>query len=210
MGTKSSKTESDQKEEILQKGNTPKKVQLQPKIYESNAFKNTDNYDEESFSTSQATQIEHSSQEKKEDLKEPKKYPYKFEWKGNGKSVLLTGDFLDNWNGIKVMIKNNENDIFEKVVYLTKTKHQFKFIVDDNWICSEQYPTMHDERGIMNNFIDLKNYNPPESLIKNEESKRIKAYNEQKEKKYINKYYKTNEYERKSLIFELNKIQKLF
>ena len=206
MGTKSSKTESDQKEEILQKGNTPKKVQLQPKIYESNAFKNTDNYDEESFSTSQATQIEHSSQEKKEDLKEPKKYPYKFEWKGNGKSVLLTGDFLDNWNGIKVMIKNNENDVFEKVVYLTKTKHQFKFIVDDNWICSGQYPTMHDERGIMNNFIDLKNYNPPESLIKNEESKRIKAYNEQKEKekKYINKYYKTNEYEMKSLIFELN------
>ena len=80
-------------------------------------------------------------------------------------------DFLDNWNSVKVMIKNNENDIFEKVVYLTKTKHQFKFIVDDNWICSEQYPTMHDERGIMNNFIDLKNYNPPESLIKDEESK---------------------------------------
>ena len=138
MGTKSSKAESDQKEEILQNENTPKKVQLQPKIYESNAFKNTDNYDEESFSTSQATQIEHSSQEKKEDLKEPKKYPYKFEWKGNGKSVLLTGDFLDNWNSVKVMIKNNENNIFEKVVYLTKTKHQFKFIVDDNWICSEQ------------------------------------------------------------------------
>ena len=85
----------------------------------------------------------------------------------------MAGSFLDNWANIKVMVKNSKNDTYERVVYLPKAKHQFKFIVDNKWVCSDQYPTMPDERGIINNFIDLTNYIPPENLLKDELIKKL-------------------------------------
>ena len=167
MGSKSSKTELDK--------NKDKEIKLKPEFYGSNTYKNNTNYDE-SFSTSQNTQInqseEHSTKNNKNEFSS-KKYPFKFEYKGNGKSVLLAGSFLDNWANIKVMVKNSKNDTYERVVYLPKAKHQFKFIVDNKWVCSDQYPTMPDERRIINNFIDLTNYIPPENLLKDELIKKL-------------------------------------
>lgn len=167
MGSKSSKTELD--------NNKDKEIKLKPEFYGSNAYKNNTNYDE-SFSTSQNTQINQSEEQSTKNNKNEfssKKYPFKFEYKGNGKSVLLAGSFLDNWANIKVMVKNSKNDTYERVVYLPKAKHQFKFIVDNKWVCSNQYPTMPDERGIINNFIDLTNYVPPENLLKDELIKKL-------------------------------------
>ena len=167
MGSKSSKTELD--------NNKDKEIKLKPEFYGSNTYKNNTNYDE-SFSTSQNTQINQSEEQSTKNNKNEfssKKYPFKFEYKGNGKSVLLAGSFLDNWANIKVMVKNSKNDIYERVVYLPKGKHQFKFIVDNKWVCSDQYPTMPDERGIINNFIDLTNYVPPENLLKDELIKKL-------------------------------------
>ena len=167
MGSKSSKTELD--------NNKDKEIKLKPEFYGSNAYKNNTNYDE-SFSTSQNTQINQSEEQSTKNNKNEfssKKYPFKFEYKGNGKSVLLAGSFLDNWANIKVMVKNSKNDIYERVVYLPKGKHQFKFIVDNKWVCSDQYPTIPDERGIINNFIDLTNYVPPENLLKDELIKKL-------------------------------------
>ena len=167
MGSKSSKTELD--------NNKDKEIKLKPEFYGSNTYKNNTNYDE-SFSTSQNTQINQSEEQSTKNNKNEfssKKYPFKFEYKGNGKSVLLAGSFLDNWANIKVMVKNSKNDAYERVVYLPKTKHQFKFIVDNKWVCSDQYPTMPDERGIINNFIDLTNYVPPENLLKDELIKKL-------------------------------------
>ena len=167
MGSKSSKTELDK--------NKDKEIKLKPEFYGSNTYKNNTNYDE-SFSTSQNTQINQSEEQSTKNNKNEfssKKYPFKFEYKGNGKSVLLAGSFLDNWANIKVMVKNSKNDIYERVVYLPKGKHQFKFIVDNKWVCSDQYPTMPDERGIINNFIDLTNYVPPENLLKDELIKKL-------------------------------------
>jgi hypothetical protein len=167
MGSKSSKTELD--------NNKDKEIKLKPEFYGSNTYKNNTNYDE-SFSTSQNTQINQSEEQSTKNNKNEfssKKYPFKFEYKGNGKSVLLAGSFLDNWANIKVMVKNSKNDIYERVVYLPKGKHQFKFIVDNKWVCSDQYPTMPDERGIINNFIDLTNYIPPENLLKDELIKKL-------------------------------------
>ena len=160
MGSQSSKNE--QKEQP---------TKLSPEYWGPNTIKNNNKYNE-SFSTSQNTQNDENSI-KTLSIKESneKKYPFKFEWKGNGKSVLLAGSFLDNWNNIKVMVKNNNTETFERVIYLPKTKHQFKFIVDNKWICSNQYPTVADERGNINNFIDLTNYIPPENLL-NEEKKK--------------------------------------
>ena len=164
MGTKSSKTSQEQE------------VKLKPQIWGFNTYQKNNNYDE-SYSTSQNTQSETNNTIKSSSKKTiEKKYPFKFEWKGNGKSVLLAGSFLDNWTNTEVLVKNNETEAFELLLYLPKGKHQFKFIVDNKWTCSNQYPTMADERGIINNFIDLTNYCPPENLIEKNNNKKNNEY----------------------------------
>ena len=102
----------------------------------------------------------------------PKLFPFKFEWKGLGTTVILTGSFLENWTIYKPMVKNLETETFETVEYLTKSKHYFKFIVDNKWVCSSKYQTIIDNTNNQNNFIDLTNYVPPEDLIKREEIKK--------------------------------------
>lgn len=195
MGSKSSKTE--------QENTMEGEIKLQTEFWGANTYQNSNKYDE-SFSTSQNTQMEENSPKS---IKKEKTYPFKFEWKGSGKSVLLAGSFLDNWNDIKVMVKNNNTEIFEIVVYLTKTKHQFKFIVDNKWICSRQYPTIPDERGIINNYIDLTNYSPPENLLKSEQKKKYEAKNLNKKKnKDINDYYNSGYNTSLALKCELNMI----
>ena len=137
MGSKSSKTSNE------------KEVKLKPQVWGFNTYQKNNNYDE-SYSTSQNTQSETNNTIKSSSKKTiEKKYPFKFEWKGNGKSVLLAGNFLDNWTNTEVLVKNNDTGAFELLLYLPKGKHQFKFIVDNKWICSNQYPTMADERGII-------------------------------------------------------------
>ena len=68
-------------------------------------------------------------------------------------------------------------EVFELLLYLPKAKHQFKFIVDNKWICSNQYPTMADERGIINNYIDLTNYTPQDNLKEKHSNKKNNEYN---------------------------------
>ena len=93
--------------------------------------------------------------------------PFKFEWKdeenslnseNNEKEVMITGTFLDNWNTIVPMIKNPETNIYEFRTSLTKTKHFFKYIINNKWKCSNLYPTAFDESNNLNNYIDLTKY----------------------------------------------------
>ena len=165
MGSKSSKTSNEQE------------VKLKPQFWGFNVYQKNNNYDE-SFSTTQNTQSETTNISKSSSKKAlDKKCPFKFEWKGNGKSVLLAGSFLDNWTNTEVLVKNNETEVFELLLYLPKAKHQFKFIVDNKWICSNQYPTMADERGIINNYIDLTNYTPQDNLKEKHSNKKNNEYN---------------------------------
>ena len=170
MGTKSSKTEEENIKE--------KEIKLQPQFFGTN-------YDE-SFSTSQNTQTEEKTIKNTNNEISSKKYPFKFEYKSNGNSVLLAGSFLDNWNNIKVMLKNKDTNILERVVYLPRAKHQFKFIVDNKWLCSSQYPTIPDGQGNINNFIDLTNYTPPEEILKEEYRKKLAEKKQEKNNKEIN------------------------
>ena len=103
---------------------------------------------------------------------------YKFEWKGQGKNIQICGDFLENWKKPKNIYKNDKSGIYEIILPLNQKKHQFKFIVDNNWICSNQYPTNLDNHNNINNFIDLTNYTTPIELIK--------EYNENKKKELYN------------------------
>ena len=121
-------------------------------------------------STSQQTQENSKLIHKKKTLENniinEKLYPFKFEWKGAGSNVIITGSFLDNWTKFIPMVKNNENKIFELILKLSKKKHTFKFIVDNKWVCSNQYPTTLDKSNNHNNYIDLTNYTPPTNLTK--------------------------------------------
>ena len=93
MGSKSSKTSNEQE------------VKLKPQFWGFNVYQKNNNYDE-SFSTTQNTQSETTNISKSSSKKTiDKKCPFKFEWKGNGKSVLLSGSFLDNWTNTEILVK---------------------------------------------------------------------------------------------------------
>jgi hypothetical protein len=112
--------------------------------------------------------------------------PYKFEWKGNNKEVLVTGDFI-NWEKKLLMKKNPKTGIFELVLFLEKKKHNFKFIVDGQWVCSSQYPTNNDGSNNINNFITLDNYSPNNELIQNEKENKYQNINNLNESLNTNK-----------------------
>lgn len=84
------------------------------------------------------------------------KIPCHFVWKKKGNVVKLVGDF-NKWDKdeAQLMKKNPANGFFQATVYLTKMKHQFKFIVDGGWQYSEDYETVKDNNNNINNVIDL-------------------------------------------------------
>lgn len=87
--------------------------------------------------------------------------PFKFIWNKGGKNVRISGTFLDNWKNEIELEKNINTGLFEKVINLTKTKHEFKFIVDNIWLCSGQYEVIKNKNNY-NNIIDLTNYSQKE------------------------------------------------
>ena len=89
------------------------------------------------------------------------KIPFKFEWKEGGNDVKITGSFLENWNKKIDMKKNPKTGVFEVIFYIPKGIHEFKFIVDNKWVCSQNYKTINDKNNFSNNIIDLTNYIPP-------------------------------------------------
>ena len=115
------------------------------------------------------------------ELKE-ESFPYNFIWNKGGKSVKIAGTFLDNWKKEVEMEKNINNGIFEIILFLTKSKHEFKFIVDGKWVCSEQYEIYKDKNNF-NNIIDLTNYTPNEK-----DMKIIKEKLRQRKRKFSKEY----------------------
>jgi len=81
----------------------------------------------------------------------------KLYWNEGGKEVFITGSFCE-WDKRHKMRKN-KNNIFDIELLLPKGKYEFKFIVDNIWRCSSNYPQIMDDRGNNNNFIDNINTN---------------------------------------------------
>lgn len=105
------------------------------------------------------------------------KVKFIFKWKPKAQDqkkkleVLLVGSFLKNWDCYELMTKNDENGLYEYEMYLLKTEHYFKFIVNNKWQCSDLYPTKPDKDKNINNYIDLTNYKEPVTdKMYNEES----------------------------------------
>lgn len=86
------------------------------------------------------------------------KIPYKFEWKEGGNEVKISGSFLDDWKKKEELKKNLTTGVYEITIKIPKGIHQFKFIVDDKWLCSKNYNIIYDEMNNANNIIDLTNY----------------------------------------------------
>lgn len=142
----------------------------------------------EHFNSGQATQEKSVSEEQNKNL-------IKFEWNEGGKEVFITGSFCE-WNK-RFKMHKNKYDIFEIELFLPKGKFEFKFIVDDIWLCSSNYPQIKDNRGISNNYIDntSTNINKKSNLNKikfnlnqnvNNENKIINSPNEKSNNQSIN------------------------
>lgn len=77
-----------------------------------------------------------------------------FFWNHGGTKVILTGTF-DNWQK-SVMMKPKLGDmtVFSATVFVDPTKdYQFKYVVDDVWRCSLDFPTITDNHGNVNNLL---------------------------------------------------------
>jgi len=121
--------------------------------------KNKENSDEEN-----STDTSNENEESK------KRVPTLFEWKDGGENVFITGSFCD-WNQRFILNKNKYTNHFDLLLYLPQGKYEFKFIVDNNWVCSNYYNKITDEKNNTNNVIDNTNY-----FLKNYKYQKLKPY----------------------------------
>ncbi|KAF9182382.1 hypothetical protein BGZ51_001488 [Haplosporangium sp. Z 767] len=84
----------------------------------------------------------------------PEYVAHKFVWDHGGNIVKVTGTF-DNWKQTIVLLQSPDNqDHFEITVDLDRSqKILFKFVVDDQWRCTNEIPTEYDGAGNQNNVL---------------------------------------------------------
>lgn len=76
--------------------------------------------------------------------------PVQVIWNGGGKTVFVTGTF----NGWKERIKLEKSDQeFSTIVQMAVGTQHLKFIVDDEWKCSQDLPIASDKDGNLINFL---------------------------------------------------------
>lgn len=200
MGSKFSKTNNEETEEQNNKINTFKNNKKYNCETEDISLNRQTKENTDSSSITTTTEYFESSKFQDKD-----KFVYfTFEWKGEGKNVTLAGEFLNNWKSPLPMIKNKETGIFEKKLFLPRTKLCFKFVIDNNWVCSSQYPTTKDNSNNINNFIDLTNYNPPKTENKKEENKIIDNNNISKNNKNTIEEKKKNTSKKPKKLYNCN------
>jgi len=70
--------------------------------------------------------------------------------------VFVAGSF-NNWNHNEFkMKKQNGNGTYSITIYIPKGKHEYKFIVDGNWIIDPQCPEWTiNSIGTLNSVIDV-------------------------------------------------------
>lgn len=78
--------------------------------------------------------------------------PVMIVWPHPGKVVHLTGSF-NNWKK-KIRLQKSSED-FSTIVDMPPGMHQFKFIVDDEWKCSEDLPVGSDSEGNLVNCLQV-------------------------------------------------------
>ena len=101
-----------------------------------------------------------------------------FTWSEGGNDVKITGSFSD-WKVQYQMTKDPKDQMFKLELPLKNEIYQYKFIVDNSWKCSKNYPIIDDGYGNINNILDN---------TKNEsvQSKEISTTKKKKKPKRVN------------------------
>ncbi|KAJ3012981.1 hypothetical protein HKX48_005980 [Thoreauomyces humboldtii] len=78
--------------------------------------------------------------------------PIMISWAQGGGAVYVTGTF-NNWKQKVRMSRSNAD--FTTVIDMPPGTHRFKFIVDDEWKCSEDLPIASDADGNLVNYLEV-------------------------------------------------------
>jgi len=78
--------------------------------------------------------------------------PTVFKWDGGGKQVFITGTF-SNWKTIPMVRSHGD---FVTIVDLAEGEHEYKFLVDGQWMHDPTEPVIDNGIGSKNNVISVK------------------------------------------------------
>lgn len=88
---------------------------------------------------------------------QPKLIPTVIVWSHGGSHVEVEGSF-DNWTTRQPMQRSGKD--FTIVKLLPSGVYQYKFIVDGEWKYAADQPAVYDERSIVNNVLEVREYVP--------------------------------------------------
>ena len=80
----------------------------------------------------------------------PSKLPTVFKWEKGGKQVFLSGSY-DDWKS-KTQLSKSHGD-FYTIIDLPEGTHQYKFLVDGQWLCDMTEPRVENDIGSENNVV---------------------------------------------------------
>ncbi|KAH7491680.1 hypothetical protein KRP22_002851 [Phytophthora ramorum] len=83
--------------------------------------------------------------------------PMVFKWEHGGRNVFITGTF-NGWD--KQCPMHRSGNDFTYIANLTRGKHMYKFVVDDDWRFAPDQLTMADVEGNVNNYVDVSEFAP--------------------------------------------------
>lgn len=78
--------------------------------------------------------------------------PTVFKWEGGGKDVSISGTFT-NWKPIPMVHSHGD---FVCILDVPEGDHQYKFMVDGQWVHDQNEPTVDNDMGTKNNLINVK------------------------------------------------------
>jgi hypothetical protein len=156
-------------EKINENENTKKAKEYKKESEEKdNKEKNDNNEEEDSLKVEEEENDEENLSDDDFDDFEDKRKKFIFVWNEGGNDVKVTGSFSD-WKIQFSMIKDPDTQSFKFELPLDNGTYQYKFIVDNVWKCSKNYPTVPDGSGNVNNILNFNENEENESDDKNEE-----------------------------------------
>ncbi len=74
-----------------------------------------------------------------------------------GNQVYLSGTF-NNWEPDSIKMKDTGNGHFQHSVIIPKGRHEYKFIINDEWVADPECPHWNaNEHGSLNSVIQVTN-----------------------------------------------------
>lgn len=106
----------------------------------------------------QSTKDTYTNSSDKDKESNPDQSEILFKWTKGGNSVYMTGSF-SNWK-MRFLLQKDTDGNFATTLSLPRGRHFFKFIVDNDWLCSPDYVTELDDSNNLNNVIDTRQEKP--------------------------------------------------